>query len=129
MLGARILLVDDDPLVRNAVGGMLEKAGYDVDTHDSGFGLALAIRESQPELILLDVSMPGLRGDSALRAVDSLSHDLPPSRVVLFSGMPVAELRDMAARLGVKSIHKPIAATDLLREVASLLADDVPAAI
>ncbi len=128
MPGARILLVDDDPLVRNAVGGILEKAGYEVDTHDSGFGLARAIRGFRPTLILLDVTMPGLRGDSALRAVDSLSHELPPSRVVLFSGIPVDELQERAASLGVHSIHKPIGAQDLLRMVASLMAD-MPAAI
>lgn len=121
MNGARILLVDDDPLVRNAIGEVLERSGFCVDTHDSGFGLAQAIRECQPDLVLLDVTMPGLRGDSALRAVDSLAHNLPPSRVVLFSGIPPEELSLKARRLGVASIHKPIAAKQLVARIEELL--------
>lgn len=117
MSGSRILIVDDDPLIRDAIGGVLENAGYDVDTHDSGFGLALAIREYRPELVLLDVTMPGLRGDSALRALDSLSHSLPNIRVVLFSGIPVDELHARAKRLGVPCLHKPIDADSLLEFV------------
>lgn len=121
MNGQRILLVDDDPLVRNAVGEILERAGFTVDTHDSGFGLALAIRECEPELVLLDVSMPGLRGDSALKAVDSLAYNLPPSRIVLFSGIPAEELRLKATGLGVASIHKPIAASQLVDRIKQLM--------
>ena len=66
MSGAKILVVDDDPLVRDAVAQLLERAGFRVETHDSGFGLVMAIRTHRPDLVLLDVSMPGLRGDSAL---------------------------------------------------------------
>ena len=118
----RVLVVDDDPLIRNAVGDVLEKGGYAVDTHDSGFGLIVAIRDHRPDLVLLDVSMPGLRGDLAVRALQELTRPgVPRPAVALFSGMPEDELRRTAAQMGLAAIHKPVGSSDLLEQVALIL--------
>lgn len=59
----KILVVDDSEVVREVVRLTLEKAGYSVRTLDSAFQLNRAIRDDRPDLILLDVYMPALRGD------------------------------------------------------------------
>ena len=126
----RVLIVDDDPLVRNAVGDVLEYGGYAVDTHDSGFVLVMSVREHRPDLVLLDISMPGLRGDAAVRALQELQQ--PGARapaVALFSGAPEDELRHTAARLGLPAIHKPVNSSELLEQVAQILEDEADIAL
>ena len=63
----RILLVDDHPLTRSALAGLLTQHGFDVvgEASDGEEAIEAAAR-LQPDLILLDLSMPGLDGLSAL---------------------------------------------------------------
>lgn len=124
MSASKILVVDDDPLVRDAVAQLLERAGFRVETHDSGFGLVMAIRTHRPDLVLLDVSMPGLRGDSALRALGHF--EVEPPRVALFSGLPQEELQAKADELGIPALSKPLPPGELIECVSALLEMDPP---
>src|SRR6266700_606112 len=60
-MSERILLVDDHPLTRSALAGLLQQHGFEIG--DEAIARA---REIQPDLVLLDLSMPGLDGLSAL---------------------------------------------------------------
>jgi CheY-like chemotaxis protein len=60
----RILAVDDDPAHLVSTLAILEAEGYDVFTHNSAFGVTNLVRELKPQLVLLDVNMPGLSGDT-----------------------------------------------------------------
>src|ERR671912_2954409 len=80
---ARILVVDDEAEIRRSVRMILEYEGYDVLEASSGpEGVALAERES-PDLIFLDVKMPGMDGLEVLQRIQSARESLP---VVVISG-------------------------------------------
>jgi len=82
-LAARILVVDDEAIVRKQVRRILETQGYSViDASDGMTALALMERE-RPSLVLLDVTMPGLDGTEVVREARSRGYSLP---IVLFSG-------------------------------------------
>lgn len=59
---ASVLIVDDDPIVLEAVGGILDRAGYQVTTRVQALGTSQWIAQHQPDYILLDVMMPALTG-------------------------------------------------------------------
>jgi len=66
-VGGRILLIDDDALLRRSLAFSLEQAGFQVHTAASAEeGLAIAARE-RPDLVLLDIGLPGMDGLEALR--------------------------------------------------------------
>jgi two-component system invasion response regulator UvrY len=79
----RVLLVDDHALMREGLVSLLEREGFDiVGAAASGEeGLRLA-RERRPDVVLMDVSMPGMDGFAATAA---LLRDVPESRVVALS--------------------------------------------
>jgi DNA-binding response OmpR family regulator len=71
MTHSHILLVDDDPLLRRSVGLNLEEAGYRVTTAATAEdAIALATRD-RPDLVLLDIGLPGMDGLDALRHFQS----------------------------------------------------------
>ncbi|MCS6962788.1 response regulator transcription factor [Thermoflexus sp.] len=66
-MGGRILLIDDDDLLRRSLAFSLEQAGFEVHTAASAEeGLAIAARE-RPDVVLLDIGLPGMDGLEALR--------------------------------------------------------------
>ncbi|HEU4926168.1 MAG TPA: response regulator, partial [Vicinamibacterales bacterium] len=80
---ARILVVDDEAEIRRSVRMILEYEGYDVMEASSGpEGIALVEKES-PDLVFLDVKMPGMDGLEALQRIRTVSETLP---VVIISG-------------------------------------------
>src|SRR5215470_16856903 len=69
MGGSRILVVDDDDDIRGLVRALLERAGHEViDASDGRSGLR-ALYEGSPDLVILDVAMPGLDGWATLERI------------------------------------------------------------
>jgi len=105
-----VLIVDDEPLVRRAVRGILERGGYKVlESVDGIDGLETFTQKRESiDLVLLDQSMPGLSGDQVLLKLMELAPEVP---VVLLSGLP-----GPAARLGHATavLTKPADASTLL---------------
>ncbi|HOU94276.1 MAG TPA: response regulator, partial [Polyangiaceae bacterium] len=58
-----VLVVDDDPIVLETTRLRLARAGWDVETRDQALGTAQWIVERRPDVVLLDVGMPGVSGD------------------------------------------------------------------
>jgi two-component system cell cycle sensor histidine kinase/response regulator CckA len=108
-----VLIVDDEPLVRRAVRGILERGGYKVlESVDGIDGLETFTQERENiDLVLLDQSMPGLSGDQVLLKLMEMAPQVP---VVLLSGLP-----GPAARLGHATavLTKPADATTLLSTI------------
>jgi two-component system nitrogen regulation response regulator NtrX len=103
---ARILVVDDEPAIRDALRMILEYDGYDVLLAGSGpEGLSMAERDS-PDLVFLDIKMPGLDGLEVLGRLRALNEALP---VVMVSAHGTTATALEAGRLGAfRFIEKPL---------------------
>ena len=107
-----ILLVDDDDLIRTAAGMLLEVLGHGLTTAASGeAALALLEGGARPDLVILDMNMPGLGGRGTLPRLRALRPDLP---VLLATGRADQEAMDLvAAHPGVKLLAKPFSLDEL----------------
>lgn len=102
----RVLLVDDDPDILRAYARWLERAGYAVASADDGRSAAAMAAETSFDVIVSDISMPGMTGVEMLRAVRARDADVP---VVLMTAQPAIETAVDAVDLGaLKYLVKPV---------------------
>ena len=103
---ARILVVDDEQAIRDAMRMILEYDGYDVITAASGPDALTMIEREAPDLVFLDIKMPGQDGLEVLSRVRAQYETLP---VVIVSAHGVASTALEAGRLGAfRFIEKPL---------------------
>jgi two-component system response regulator AtoC len=76
MSNTRILVVDDEHLIRWSLEQNLKKQGYDIMTAGTGEDALKMVREEQPDLILLDIQMPGINGLEVLEKVKEIDEDI-----------------------------------------------------
>jgi diguanylate cyclase (GGDEF)-like protein len=105
----RILAVDDDPTVRSFVRALLSDAGYDVLEAASGADALTICQAECPDLILLDVAMPGMDGISTCAALRGIPHAAAVP-IVMLTGSDDLEAIDRAYQAGAtdfttKSVH------------------------
>ncbi|MEG1681428.1 MAG: response regulator, partial [Stenotrophomonas sp.] len=79
-----LLVVDDDPDLRNLIADFLGQHGYSVATAESAAQMRLAINSQRPDLVVLDVMMPGEDGLSAMRQLIG-ERNAPP--VIMLSAL------------------------------------------
>jgi CheY-like chemotaxis protein len=116
----RVLLVDDEPVIRELVQAMLEGGGVEVRCVEDGAGALAEARAFRPDLVLLDIVMPGLDGLAVLRL---LRADPRLARVPVHMLTARARPADHAAasRAGADGyIEKPFRGQALQELVASL---------
>ena len=114
-----ILVVDDEKDIRIALSGILEDEGYQVVTAASGIEALDKIREEMPDLVLLDIWMPGMDGLKTLEEVKSL---LPHITVIMISGHGTIETAVRATKLGAFDfIEKPLSLDKVLIAVSNAL--------
>jgi DNA-binding response OmpR family regulator len=112
----KILIVDDDRAVLETTQATLEDAGYDVITRDTAFGTSQIVLKNRPDVVLLDVEMPGLGG----KELAKLLLEMPKMRVALFlySGLDRTELEKAGREVGaVGVLHKSLAPRTFVREL------------
>ncbi|HEY6986378.1 MAG TPA: sigma-54 dependent transcriptional regulator [Rhodanobacteraceae bacterium] len=120
MANARVLVVDDEPDIRQTVKDILEDEGYIVDTADSAASAREARRNQRPDLVLLDIWMPDLDGISLLREWNERGG--LPCPVIMISGHGTVETAVEATRLGAWDfIEKPISLAKLLLVISRAL--------
>jgi two-component system response regulator AtoC len=106
MPNERVLIVDDEKLIRWSVRRQLEEWGYAVLEAESGTGGLAQIRSEAPDLILLDVRLPDLSGIAVLREIKQNNLSMP---VIMFTGDPQLDDIKTAIKLGALDfIKKPI---------------------
>ena len=81
----KILVVDDEPLVRRSLQKVFQKAGHDVVVAEDGIQGVALWKESQPEAVILDVLMPGHTGPEVISEVQP-SSDIPIVLISAYSG-------------------------------------------
>jgi CheY-like chemotaxis protein len=109
-----VLVVDDEPAIRDIVAALLEDEGYVVRRANDGMEALAAVEDNRIDLVLSDVIMPGLDGASLARKLRRRGDGIP---VVLMSAV-YAEV-DLP---GVRFVPKPFEIDRLLGAVASALA-------
>lgn len=121
--GARVLVADDDTDIRDLVEFKLTQAGYAV--HAVGDGLAAweAFQEQTPELVILDVMMPGLSGIDVLRKIREAEGDTSKVPVLLLSAKSRDGDVDTGFAVGADDyVIKPFSPRELLHRVNGILA-------
>jgi CheY-like chemotaxis protein len=115
----RILVVDDEPNIREAIAMLLNAHGYNVSTAEDGFDALLQLRGANPELIVSDLNMPQMSGFELLSV---LRRRFPEILVIAMSGayesgdhVPGGVIADA---FYAKGLHNP---QDLVRTVADLI--------
>jgi two-component system response regulator AtoC len=92
-----VLIVDDDPAIRNLLLDFLEGRGYRADCAEDGESALRWLSECCPDMLLLDVHLPGITGIDVLKKARALHPKLP---VIVISGYAEEELAREALRLG-----------------------------
>ncbi len=119
MPDASILIVDDEPSIRNTLREILEYEGYDVQEAEDGERALEKVRATPCDLILLDVKMPRKDGMEVLRTV---SEEFPEVPVVMISGHGTVETAVEATRIGAFDfIEKPPDLNRLLLTIRNAL--------
>ena len=117
---SRILVVDDEPLVRKVVSGMLKHAGIEVLQASDGVEAIELFRVEHGTLdgVVLDLNMPKLDGEEVFRALRKID---PNARVVLMSGFAEQEVVDRFRGAGVSGVlQKPVSMSTLLLRVGEM---------
>lgn len=108
----KILLLDDEDVVRDELGGLLEEEGYAVITGKDGEEGMRLFREHQPDMIITDVRMPHRDGLDVTRAVRREKPGIP---IVVITGHGSESMAIQALRLGVVDfIKKPVKFEELV---------------
>lgn len=101
-----ILIVDDEEGIRQSLSDILEDEGYCILTAKSGEEAVKIARESQPDLVLLDIWLPGIDGIQVLQEIKSIKPDIP---TIMISGHANIELAVKATKLGAYDFfEKPL---------------------
>lgn len=119
----QVLLIEDEPNIIEAISFILSREGWDVATHSDGADALEVIRRTVPDVVILDVMLPGRSGFDIL-------HDMREAAET--QGVPVLMLtargqtkdREQAERYGAsRFISKPFANTDVLTAVRELVGE------
>lgn len=119
--GTRVLIIDDSRTIVTALRKFLRSAGYEtIEAMDAEMGLTL-MREHRPELVFLDIVLPGMNGFAALRAIrrDPQLRDIP---VIMMSGNEQAVEQFFGTRIGADDfMKKPFSRYEIFFRIERLL--------
>lgn len=119
---AHILVVDDSPTERHFISKLLEQTGHKVSTADSGEEGVEAAKDIHPDLILMDIVMPGMNGFQATRQITT-SPDTAEIPIVMVSTKSQQTDKVWATRQGAKGyLVKPVNSEMLINSIKSFLA-------
>jgi twitching motility two-component system response regulator PilH len=119
---AQVLIVDDSPTEAHVLKGMLEKNGFEVETAQNGTEGIERAKALKPDVILMDVVMPGLNGFQATRQLtkDPQTSEIP---VIIVTTKDQETDRVWGLRQGAKDfVTKPISEKTLMEKISLVLA-------
>lgn len=116
----KILIVDDSPTERHVLNDMLTKAGFEVVASDNGEDAILKSKSVRPDLILMDVVMPGLNGFQATRAI-SRDPDTKAIPIIICTSKSQETDKIWGMRQGARDyIVKPFDREELLAKISAI---------
>jgi len=116
-----VLVVDDEPMARTLLRLMLVRAGFQVTEAEDGYDALAKVKGNQPDLILLDVMMPGIDG---FVVCETLRSEEETSRLPIIMLSAKTDLNSISKGLKVgatKYLTKPISPDELTRQVRDAL--------
>jgi DNA-binding response OmpR family regulator len=114
-----VLVVDDDPALRQLLEDILVSAGFEVVLADSGANLAEVVRRQHPNVVLLDEVMEPVSGLEALQALRASGHDVP---VVMLTAIGRDDMVETALDLGADDyVTKPFSEAVLVAHLRAVL--------
>ncbi len=118
---ARILVVDDDPLIIRLIMDTLNVEGYEVDSAENGVAALEKVRHARFDLILSDLHMPQLDGVGLYRALTERT-DRPLTKFIFLTGsVGSSELHRFLNETGLPLLRKPLNLAELQRVVREAL--------
>ena len=101
-----ILIVDDEPSILQSLSGLLEDEGFEVITASNGYEALKVIEAESPDLVLLDIWMPGIDG---IETLQEIKKDNPFIQVIIITGHGTIETAVKATKMGAFDlIEKPL---------------------
>jgi DNA-binding response OmpR family regulator len=119
-MGKRVVLVEDEPNIIEAISFILSREGWDITVCANGETATATVRAARPDVVLLDVMLPGRSGYEILRDLraDPEFIALP---VLMLTARGQKKDRELAAALGVtRFMTKPFANAELIAALAEL---------
>ena len=115
----KILVVDDEPHIREVLQQLLETEGYVTAGADSGAEALELVREFMPHIVFLDIRMPEMDGIQCLRRIKEIEQNV---EVVMISGFATIEMAKRALEIGAFDyIGKPLSfdhIRDIIRQIS-----------
>jgi PAS domain S-box-containing protein len=118
---AKILVVDDEQVIRNLVERVLTDEGYEIDTVDNADDALKTIEGKRYNLILLDIKMPGIDGVELYRRIERIAKSLAQRVVFITGDIMAVDTEKFLSETKVAHIDKPFNAEQLRREVKRAL--------
>lgn len=123
---ARVLVVDDEPNIVLSIEFLMEQAGFEVVTADDGEQALAKVNDSRPDLLLLDISLPGISGFDVLERLRSEEATVHLPIIMLTAHGRDVE-REKGLALGADDyITKPFSTQALVEKVQALLNEEQP---
>ena len=120
-MGKQVLLIEDEPNIIEAIRFILSRDGWDVRTHSNGLDAFEAARARLPDVIILDVMLPGKSGFDILAEIraDEALADTP---VLMLTARGQKKDREMAERAGASHyMTKPFSNAEILETVRQMV--------
>ena len=118
---AKIMIVDDEPRMCDVLRRILERSGYETITAFDGETAIKLIKKNRPDVMLLDLMMPGMNGREVCRQAREIS---PATRIIYFTGksqIDAAEKKELRREVDA-FLTKPASTTQILSKINSALA-------
>ncbi|MDJ0637275.1 MAG: response regulator [Paracoccaceae bacterium] len=121
MTDKRVLLIEDEPNIIEAIRFILSRDGWRVDTHSDGKTALDAIRTREPDLVILDVMLPNKSGYDILNELRE-TQDVGNTPVLMLTARGQKKDRELAERLGAsRFMTKPFSNGEILSTVRELV--------
>jgi DNA-binding response OmpR family regulator len=124
-MSKRVLLIEDEPNIIEAIRFILSRDGWIVETHSDGATAVAAVVKKRPDIVILDVMLPGKSGFDILRELrcDDTQTNLP---ILMLTARGQKKDRDMAQAAGVSAfMTKPFSNSDMLDAVNALVSEQM----
>ncbi|WP_422025126.1 response regulator transcription factor [Roseovarius sp.] len=120
-MGKKVILIEDERNIIEAISFILSRDGWEVKTHSNGHDAVAAVRDRRPDLVILDVMLPGKSGFDILQEIRD-DAELGATPVLMLTARGQQKDREMAERAGAsRYMTKPFSNAEVLEAVRDLV--------